>query len=116
MSRTADEVVKEGADFLDTELPGWDARISLERLVMSDGAACILGQQRSERSQGNYMHVIDELNLNPTQAVHLGYLSVEGMPESVPIAELDKAWRKLRIARGNRATMPCDQSNQQGDS
>lgn len=43
-TRAAAIRVKRGARFLDEVAPGWDTRIDLDTLRLSDGSACICGQ------------------------------------------------------------------------
>lgn len=40
----ANRLVERGAKLLDTKLPGWHKQIKLNRLDLSDGCRCVLGQ------------------------------------------------------------------------
>jgi len=70
-AHTVQERVKEGASYLDKKSPGWDARINLARLDMSDPRICILGQLYNFYQIGN-----KRLNLTHRESKDLGFDSI----------------------------------------
>jgi hypothetical protein len=79
----------QGAALLDKCLPGWEARVDPERLRMSDGYNCILGQCFSDYLAGQRA-----LGISSAQSVDLGFL-VPTISCRTGYPELTVAWRAI---------------------
>ena len=82
MSNIAPEdAAREGAKFLDAELPGWFGSVDLSDLAMNDCALCILGQV-----YGYYEDGLNALDLTQDKACELGFDTDDSYED------LDEAW------------------------
>jgi hypothetical protein len=93
-----------GAAFLDAALgTKWTKKVDAERLAISNGEACILGQVF-----GDYSYGIDELELidadgnSLTMARTLGF--EQDKDNAVTYDLLDQEWKKLLRNRKRQAT------------
>jgi hypothetical protein len=88
--------VAAGAAWLDQDEPGWDARIDLDRLDLSSGCRCILGQL-----DGGFGDGMEARSLSLVRAAQLGFTADWDSPLDLrdEWAALTAAWRDLITAR-----------------
>lgn len=109
----ARERVRRGAAYLDGADPGWRARIDPERLELSDGSHCILGQLHGEYRAGLMRTRIWDGSSAPTprlfaatSPVDLGFHARTNGSEAtadLDYAHLNRAWRE-ELARSAAST------------
>jgi hypothetical protein len=106
VSADVEERVAKGAALLDEREPGWDARIDLGRLALTDCGDCVLGQLDSQRAirgeaaaetagRGPYWTALAALGLTELDAAAHGF-------DSSKLGEadlLDAEWRRVIEAR-----------------
>lgn len=95
--------VAAGAAVLDIAAPGWDDKINVDQLDLSDTCNCVLGQLADDYDIG-----IGKLSLENPQAVALGFLDIQDTQDGHRFdwdsrdrsyRKLTAAWRKLIEAR-----------------
>jgi hypothetical protein len=77
MSKIPENVLR-GAAFLDSTLPGWDKKIDLDKLNLSDSCNCVLGQQsKAKILHTRYRRTAKRLGLDPfgREVQRLGFMT-----------------------------------------
>ena len=101
----ARERAARGADFLDDANPGWAAHVDPDRLELSDGRSCVLGQLHGGYRLGLGRARILNLSSAPIASlspVDLGFQAVGDLGEAaedLDYAFLTRAWRECLRAR-----------------
>ena len=96
---------RRGAEYLDDVDPGWHARLDPDRLVLADGACCVLGQLHGDFRLGLGRAAIFDLSSAPRASlspVELGFLCVQDVPpawQDQDYALLDQAWQEEIVQR-----------------
>ena len=94
-----------GAAILDTEDPGWAARVDAGALRLGDGQACVLGQLHGEYRLGLGRSRVVDLSSAPgrfVSPVDLGFQAVGDLgvaAEDLDYALLTRAWREAVAER-----------------
>ena len=101
-----------GADFLDGANPGWAAHVDPDRLELSDGRSCVLGQLHGGYRLGLGRARILNLSSAPIASlspVDLGFQAIGDLgqdAEDLDYAFLTRAWRECLQARQLEAAPP----------
>lgn len=90
--------VKRGVEWLDANYPGWESKVIINTLDMSNGCRCILGQlfQSKVRNdwQSGFCYALDYNYINFREAKWFGFDAPPGTWD-----ELQAAWEKVLVER-----------------
>lgn len=97
MTAAIPERVARGVALLDEKLPGWDGRIDLDNLDLTNACDCILGQEFDDPFRDGYYVGLDELFSGSTdEAIQHGFnVDTGGIEWSL----LEVEWRRVVLAR-----------------
>jgi hypothetical protein len=99
---TVKQRVANGARWLDENFPGWEGRIDINTLRLSEGRRCICGQvfeknaRRSRKSITGYEYAVDNLFSEANSWIST---IVKSDPISRRSTKLEKEWRAYSVAR-----------------
>ena len=93
-------VARRGERLLDRVQPDWRDKVDRERLCMSDGCDCILGQVYGDYNDG--LIALDEemrLGEQPVHASQYGFSTLD-LPNHVGYPHLQDAWLEILAPEG----------------
>lgn len=102
--RSYAERVRNGAAFLDRELPGWHQDIDLDRLELSSSCDCVLGQLWGDC----YEDAVSDMCLEEDQSWEMGFVAPLGYNDTNPNPYywLTLRWRQEIRRRCNAPVEP----------
>lgn len=97
--------VERGADVLDHWHPGWDEKIDVDKLDITDVNACVLGQLFYEEARKDKRDWIAN-GYDYAMENHWGLFAASTVVEAFCHGRATKYWRELILARREGALVP----------
>lgn len=94
---TISERVQRGAEWLDTERPGWVDRINLDIFDMAEGCKCVIGQL-SPHDFDTAIHKV-WMGLTYSTAYDLGFFAGPSCVYAVEYLDVTAEWRRVITER-----------------
>ena len=88
MSRlTMQDRVQAGARYLDTEHPGWEHGINLDKLHIANDCGCVIGQMT-----GSYNKYVEGVGMPDQVARDLGFFETRGVTQGDRYDRITEVW------------------------